>query len=186
MRLTSLLLGLFGITASLFAQGELFFSTRNPAAGVNAPVLLYAFPGPSTGPGPAYSAGLFLNGSLVPGSLTTFQPPGQGGAAIFDRYVVPLTIQFPGSFPGKVVTFNMRAWATAAGSYAAAAAINGDRYQSGESGSLTVTLGGGGVPPADLPASFTGFMLDFPEPSSFALGLLGILAMAFYRKSRPA
>ena len=169
------------------AQGELFFSTRNPAAGVNAPVYLSIFPGPSTGPGPgpAYSAALFLNGVLVPGSLTTFQPPGQGGSAILDRYVVPLTVQFPGIAIGSVVTFDMRAWATAAGSYAAAEP-RGDEYQSGQSPELTVTLGGGTLPPADLPAFFSGFVLDFPEPSTFALGLMGVLAMALYRKSRPA
>jgi hypothetical protein len=164
------------------AQGELFFSTRNPAAGVNAAVIR----NPSGGPGPTYSAGLFINGTLVPGSLTTFQPPGQGGAAILDRYVVPVTVQFTGNPIGSVVTFNMRAWATAAGSYEAAAATHADQYQSGESGPLQVTLGGGTLPPADLPANFTGFMLDFPEPSTFALGLLGVLAMALYRKSRPA
>jgi hypothetical protein len=160
------------------AQGELFFSTRNPAAGVNAPVFL---PGAITGPGPGFSAGLFFNGSLVPTSLTTFQPPGQGGAAILDRYVVPVTVQFAGSSVGTPVTFTMRIWDTAAGSYANA--YSGGQFIYGESGPLTVTLGGGTLPPADLPASFTGFaILDGPEPSTFALAFLGILTLGFSKR----
>jgi hypothetical protein len=176
MRLTSLLLTVLATTGSLFAQGELFFSTRNPAAGVNAPIYLYRT---FQGPGPGYSAGLFWGGLLVPTSLTTFQPPGAGGAAILDRYVVPVTVQFPGAPIGSPVTFTLRFWDTAAGSYAGAA--SGGQFQYGESGPLTVTLGGGTLPPADLPASFTGFTL-IPEPSTIALGVIGGLALLRRRR----
>jgi hypothetical protein len=165
------------------AQGELFFSTRNPAAGVDAPIFIPGLNG-LTGPGPGYSAGLFLNGSLVPTSLITFQPPGQGGAAILDPYVVPVTVQFAGSPVGTPVTFTVRMWDTAAGSYANAS--SGGQFIYGESGLLTVTLGGGTLPPADLPASFPGFaILDGPEPSTFALAFLGILTLGFSKRFTP-
>jgi hypothetical protein len=163
--------------ATSYGQGELFFSTRNPAAGVNAPVYKADL---VNGPGPTYSAGLFLNGTLVPGSQTTFQAPGTGGAAILNRYVSPVTVQFAGNGIGSSVTFTMRAWDTAAGSYAAASAAPG-QFQYGESQPLTVTLGGGTLPPADLPASFTGFPL-VPEPSTIALGVIGGLALLLRRR----
>jgi hypothetical protein len=178
MRLTSLLFAVLGTAIQIFAQGELFFSTRNPAAGVNAPIFLYGV-SPPQGPGPSHSAGLFWNGSLVPTSLTTFQPPGIGGAAILDRYVVPVTVQFPGAPIGSPVSFTLRFWDTAAGSYVGAA--SGGQFQYGESNPLTVTLGGGTLPPADLPASFTGFTL-IPEPSTIALGVIGGLTLLLRRR----
>jgi hypothetical protein len=164
--------------ATSYGQGELFFSTRNPAAGVNAPTYLAGQTGVQ-GPGPTYSAGLYLNGTLVPGSQTTFQAPGAGGAAILNRYVSPVTVQFAGNGIGSSVTFTMRAWDTAAGSFANAS--SGGQFQYGESDPLTVTLGGGTLPPADLPASFTGFTL-VPEPSTIALGVIGGLALLLRRR----
>jgi hypothetical protein len=169
-----------------YAQGELFFSTRNPAAGVNAPVDVWeAELGPYHYPGPQCSAQLYIvNGSTltpVPGSLTTFQPPGSGGAQILARYVVPVTVQFPGIPIGSPVTVRMRAWATAAGSYQNASVTE---YADGESFNLIIPALGGGVnPPADLPVSFTGFTMFgiIPEPSTWTMIALGVLILSYSR-----
>ena len=79
-----------------FGQGEVFFSTFNTLAvpPINAPVFL---PDGENGPGPSYSAGLFLqsDGSLIASSLTSFQAPLPGGGAIANRYVTPVTVQEP-------------------------------------------------------------------------------------------
>jgi hypothetical protein len=171
---------ILSIPHPLIAQGELFFATRNPAAGVNAPGMLRYPDGSTTGLGPSWSADLALNGVAVPGSRTTFQPPGTGGAAILDRYIVPVTVQFSGHGVGEPVSVQMRVWQTAAGSYENAILSAG---YAGTSGPLSITLGGGTLPPADLPSSFTGFVLDVPEPSTAALALFSSLfLLRFLRK----
>jgi hypothetical protein len=172
------------VTAASYGQatpvGEIFFATRNTGIGLNAPVFLV--PDGTKGPGTTYSAqlGLFANGTFTPiaSSLTTFQAPGAGGAAILDRYVAPVTAQVGSQ--GQAVTVRMRAWETSRGSFDAAKTAG---IGFGESGDINLTLGGGTLPPADLPSSFTGFNVTaIPEPSTIALGILGAAALLIRRR----
>ena len=166
--------------ATSFAQGELNFSTRNTLAGVNGPVVFAA--DPTRGPGPLWNADLVLVGAggvetPIASSLTTFQAPGPGAASVLERYVSPLVVSIPGSPAGSTVTLRMRAWETAAGSFANAAL-----GKAGISAPFQVTLTAAPNPPADLPASFTGFQIPVPEPSTIALGVLGAAALLIRRR----
>jgi hypothetical protein len=167
------------IAASSYGQGEVAFSTRNSLATppLNAPVKLPD----GTGPGPSFSAQLFIAGSLTPvaNSLTTFQAPGTGGAAALSQYVQPVVASIPGSAGGTTVSLIMRAWNTSAGSFDTAKASG----TWGESTPFSVTLTSAPSTPADLPSSFTGFNLTIvPEPSTIALGVLGAAALLIRRR----
>ena len=96
-----------------------------------------------------------------------------------------------GIAPGSAVAVQVRAWETAAGSYDAA--IGSGRWQFGMSQVFTVTTGNPTSTPPVIPRSldvqgFTGVYvgpLACPEPSTVALGILGLAAcLAFKRRSR--
>jgi hypothetical protein len=170
------------VTVSTWAQGTIYFNTRFPSANVNAPVVLMdAAP---HGPGPAYSAGLYIKQqdsfSLIPGSITTFRDGTLN--PLFARYVEPIVVEVPGAPQGATVTVRMRVWLTAAGSWEEADSM----ILRGESADLVISnLGGGPVPPADLPASFTGFVMMWPEPSTYALGAIGAAMLYFFGGRNP-
>jgi hypothetical protein len=132
-----------------------------------------------TGPGPGYSAQLFIQGSdfsltpLLPTS--TFRPPGTGAAAIADRYWLPQTVDVIGHAPGESVTFVVRVWQTSAGSYDAA--INHT-----ESAPFTVTIGGGTLPPANLTTLQAFTLILVPEPSVIALAVIGGSILVLLRR----
>jgi hypothetical protein len=134
---------------SAFGQGEIRFETYLPAL-VDAPVTAIDTR-PLLGPGPAFSAQLFLTdaqgnvtNALTP--ATTFRDAGLGKDSILDRYVEPVNITVPNHPPGTSVFLVMRAWPTSLGSYEAAAG-SCDR---GQSIPFKITLGGGDLPPAPL------------------------------------
>lgn len=164
------------ITVATHAQGTVVFNNRLTALGVDAPV---TFSDTGAGPGPTYSAGLYYNGTLVPGSTTTFRD-GTSNAALA-KYINGLTVTIPGTtIEQQNVTVEMRAWLTSAGSYEAAAPT-----ARGSSGDLVIAQLGGGANPNvanNLPASFTGFVIQVPEPSTIALGALGAAALLFRRR----
>jgi hypothetical protein len=168
------------VSAATYAQGTINFNTRFSTAGVDAPVTLGTAAG--AGAGPAYAAALYLvNGTtltLIPSSATTFRD----GTAnpLFAKYVNPVTATVDGVASGAGATVRMRAWLASAGSYDAA-----DPTQRGESANLTIAqLGGGPLPPGDLPPStvFSGFVIPVPEPSTLALGALGAAALLLRRR----
>jgi len=165
------------VTVATHAQGTVQFATITGT--VNAPVTLVSRTG--AGAGPSYSAALYYNNAgtwtLIPSSVTTFLDGTDNPEAM--KYINPIsTVEVPGAAIGGSATLRMRAWLTAAGSYDAASPI-----QRGESGDLLVTgLGGGAVTPADLPASFDGFVIPIPEPSTLALGVLGAAGLLLRRR----
>jgi hypothetical protein len=170
------------ITAASYAQGTINFNNRFGAGGVDAPVTLSNPAG--QGPGPSYSAGLYLgaggSGGLIPGSVTTFRD-GTANAALA-KYITSISsLNVPGTTPGQQnVIVQMRAWLTSAGSYEASANARGS------STDLVIAELGGGPNPAavnNLPASFTGFVVNVvPEPSTIALGVLGAAALLLRRR----
>ncbi len=77
--------------------------------------------------------------------------------------------------PGGTVNLIVRAWDSATGLTFNSATVFGAQAVT------IVGLGGGSLPPATLEANsnFQGFILVVPEPSSVALGLVGIAALLF-------
>jgi hypothetical protein len=167
------------ITAATYGQGQVVFANRVGAAGLDAPVLIA---GTQTGPGPGYSAQLFLSagGSLTPLTPTSvFQAAGTGTAAIRDRYWEARTVDVPGVAAGNNATFVVRAWQTSKGSFDAAKAAN-DGW--GESAPFQVAVGGGTLPPANLTTLQPFNVTVIPEPSVIALGVLGAAALMLRRR----
>jgi len=81
--------------------------------------------------------------------------------------------------PGANATIQLRAWDTTTGSSWETATIRG------ESALLTLATGGAGSPPS-LPADLVGlqsFSL-VPEPSTIALGVLGMAGLVFIRRRK--
>lgn len=157
------------VTAASYAQGTVNFVNR-VSGGVDAPI---TFNG--TGPGPNFSAALYMGGTMVPDSTTTFRS-GAGAA-----YLVSKVVTIPGVPGGSPATLQIRAWETAAGSYEAASTST--TFAFGESADFTVTLAAPPNTPADLPASVQGFTLRVvPEPSTIALGVLGAAALLLRRR----
>jgi hypothetical protein len=164
------------LTAASYGQGQVVFANKVGTA-VDAPVFLA---GTQTGPGPDYSAQLFLSsgGSLTALTpATTFRAAGTGAAAIADRYWINQDVIVPGVASGATATFVVRAWKTSAGSYDNAALAG-----RGESAAFQVAVGGGQLPPANL-TTLQGFSVTaVPEPATIALGVLGAAALVLRRR----
>jgi len=161
------------------ALGTVVFNNRVTAFNVDAPVTLGSPTG--AGAGAAYSAGLYFNGTLVPGSTTTFRD-GTSNPALA-KYINGVTVPLPGTAPGQQnVPVQMRVWLTSAGSYEAAPATQ----RASSADLLIATLGGGADPTANnnLPPStvFSGLVVPVPEPSTLALGVLGAAALLLRRR----
>jgi len=96
----------------------------------------------------------------------------------------PVLVEIPGKSAGSTVTFQVRAWLTSQGSYDNATVR-------GSSADITIAgLGGnppGGGAPATAPnfshVGFTGFQIT-PEPSTYALGIAGLGALAMMRRRK--
>ena len=167
------------VTATTFGQGTLNFSTK-VGTDVDAPVVIA---GTQNGPGPLWSAQLYLssNGSLTALTpATTFRDGSANPAAA--KYVVPAgTVTVPGVNSGNPASIVMRAWLTSLNGFDAAKASGSGL---GESAPLTVTLGGGLLPDANL-SGLQGFSVspaNVPEPSIIALGVLGASALLLRRR----
>lgn len=160
------------VSVASFGQGTVYFSTRFAAAGVNAPAELCWDP-VGAGPGPSYSAALYLQGAggslaLIPTSLTVFRDGSEN--PLLAKYVEPVIAEVPGVLPGQSAVLVARLWMTSEGSYETAV------HRMESMPFVIRSLGGNPNPPADLPSTFTGF-LCIPEPGIAALGVLGALAM---------
>jgi len=161
------LLAVLATASAVYAQGTVEFGTFNSEIKR----------ADGTGAGTGYSAGLFLASNLTsPLGVTDFIP-GTG-------FLNTINVTVPG-VPGRTSgTFVIRAWDNVGGSFA------GATLQHGESAPFTIaSLGGAGSPP-DVPASldgttYAGFtMTVVPEPSTYALGVLGLGALAMMRRRK--
>jgi hypothetical protein len=151
----------------------------NLGGGVNAPVFLGSLTS-NQGPGPNYTAELFLQGAggaETSISKLSFRPPGTGSQAIADRYWIATVVDVAGKAVGDSATFIVRGYRTDLGSAAAARAAG----LLGESNPVTVTLGGGTVTPPSL-TGLQSFVIPIPEPSTIALGFLGAAALLLRRR----
>lgn len=163
-----------GLTAyAALAQGQFNFGNRVTAAGIDAKVFL---PGGVTPlDGAAYLAQAYVGadaGSLAP--VGTALPFRTGAAA---GYITSTAIT-TGIAPGTSVTVVMRAWEAAKGATYEAAVAGGGIY--GSSNPVTLSLSAPPAAPADM-VGLTSFSL-VPEPSTMALGVLGIAALLLRRR----
>jgi hypothetical protein len=162
-------------------QGTLNFNNRVTIDGINAPVDF----GGTALTGPDYAGQLYvLNPSSssyeAVGDITAFQSnPVLAGYINGGEVAVPF---IAAGSPAQVV---LRAWATASGASWDEASTNPTGIF-GESGVVDIAaLGGGGAPPgpaANLIGLESFSLVQVPEPSTVALGLLGLAALALRRR----
>jgi hypothetical protein len=170
------------VAAATYGQGQVNFSNRVGAEGLDAPVLVL---GTQNGPGAGYSAQLFLADAsgttftaLDPAS-TFFAPTAT--APTRDRYWQGTTVTVPGVTSGNA-TFRVRAWETAAGSFDAAS--KSTTFGFGESANFQAEVTTAPNPPKAL-VNLQGFTVTVvPEPSVIALGVLGASALLLRRRKQ--
>jgi len=169
MKKTLTILAALASVSAAYAQGTVTFFSSNP---IN-------LPGGTAGVGAGYTAGLFLASDLnnpLPGGTTTFLTGGGEG------YLNAVEATVPGFATGSsTAQFKVRVWET--GKTFATSSING------ESPTFTTgSLGGpvAGSPPALPPdANFPTFnLVNVPEPTTYALGALGLGALAMMRRRK--
>lgn len=170
-------------TLSALAQGTVNFNNAPSAVGGTG-ARIFDVDGTTALAGTAFLAQLYAGptaDSLAPiGATLTFRT-GAGAGFVDTAAGTARTIGSVAA--GAVATIQVKAWEAASGAtYEAALAAGG---KTGFSNVITVTTGGAGEPPS-LPANLTGltsFQLTIiPEPSTIALGLLGVGALLLRRR----
>jgi len=193
-----LLAVLLGMTVSAFAQGTIRFANTGSPAGYDFRLwtnnVTFTASNLMSGAG-RYRIGLY--GSTDAGApassltliATVLNSPAAGIFSGGDPFVLPNG--YAASTPFR---FQLRAWTSTAGATyeeaIAALALDPLNVACGVSGLGLVTLGGGtvqqaalfGTSPGQLSSGFR--IAHIPEPSSLALGLLGLGAMALFRRKK--
>lgn len=174
------------MVASVGLNAQSVILANTPATiGVSTSKVSDASAGGALCAGSAYSLQLYAGkdaSSLAPvGAVAHFLSG--GGAGFFSAGTVILSGL--GLNPGDVATVQVWAWGGASANYDAAAGVNAPV---GKSNIITVTTGGAGSPPS-LPADLKGLLAfslnttTIPEPTTIALGLLGVGALMLRRRS---
>lgn len=163
-----------GLTAfGALAQGQFTFGNRVTAAGIDAKVFMPGGAEPLAGD--AFLAQAYIGadeGSLAPvGTALPFRT----GAAAGYITTTPITT---GIAAGSSVVVQMRAWEAAKGATYEVAVAGGGIY--GSSSSITLSLSAPPAAPTDM-VGLTSFSL-VPEPSTMALGVLGVAALLLRRR----
>jgi len=172
-----------GATAVAFGQGQYNLNNRVTAASIDARVL--DMDGNPLNGDDGYVAQAYMSDSEM-GAYT----PIAGNVATFRNAPVPAGLGYlngaivtvDGSAVGSSIWVKLGAFSTNDGAtYEAAQAAGG---QVGWSNPVQVSLGGDTVQPPDL-AGLQGWSVSgevIPEPSTFALGLIGIGALMLRRR----
>jgi len=182
-------------TATGFSQGNVIFNNFNPntnfrlwtnnAAGSASNLTLNT--------GTHYTIGLFVGAlGTAEGSLELVGTVGNAGLQP-GYFSGSNPFQLPAPYgPGTAINFQLRAWSVAGGANwntaLAASAANPLEIALGSSTIGTVTPGS--TPPAPLFGTAAGLLnrgfeiKPVPEPSSIALGLLGLGAIALFRRRK--
>jgi hypothetical protein len=185
MKKLLLLSGLMVAALGAYAQGTVNFA--NGASGVDAPITngIPGSPTPSVRADNTFRAQLYVGpaGTANQALLSTNGVSGTpatllsgGGAGYFLGNARDIT----GFAPGSVVTLQVRAWSTSGGATSWESATGLFR---GESNLIQTGLGGGTIPTPNM-LGLQGFVVGIPEPSSIALGLLGLGAIVLFRRRK--
>lgn len=167
------------VTAASYGQGQINFNNRVNAATppVNAPVTVLG-----TGAGAGTIANMKAQLFLVSGStktaigdVGTFRTTPAAATAFMSQSI---TVVVPGIDVGGSATVVMRAWSGA--TFDSSSATPGEYF--GESGPITITLGGGTGVPADLSGLQAFTVTTVPEPTTLALGAIGAAALLLRRR----
>ena len=177
MRKLAIALCLTASVLTALGQGSINFNNRVTAVGINAPV---DFAGALV-TGPEYVGQLFVNNA---GSFEAVGAPVEFRTGAAAGYINGGSVSVSFVAPGASADVIMRAWATASGADWDAASTNPNGIF-GESNQISIATGGAGSPPS-LPADLVGLnaftLTQVPEPSTVALGLLGLAALALRRR----
>jgi hypothetical protein len=160
------------VSVAAFAQGQVTFNNRVTPL-VDARV---TFADGSGGVGAGFTAQLF--GGADASSLTALSPSTtfRTSSAAAQGYVNGVVVDVPGIAAGAKATLVMRVFDTASNT------------KVGESAPITITLGGGTLPPANLEGlqpftvSGAGGPPLVPEPSTIALAALGVGVLLLRRR----
>jgi len=183
-----LLVAIFACAAvTAFAQGQLNFANDTATRITNAAGANYPAAGSSS-----HKAGIYWGAVGTPESSLNLLPAGSNG-------VTTTWSPFSGIFNGGTATFptlgqvavQIRVWNANFADYAAALAGGGE---AGKGIIQLITLGNPNSVPPGTPTSLTNpggsdtpfqrFGVVVPEPSSIALGLLGLGAIVLFRRRK--
>jgi len=201
MKKALLTLAAVAMASSAFAQGTINFFNNNLTgatgtyrAGIfrdNDTAVRGDTKGDSTiGAGAGFTVGLFTASNLTtPLATMTFRTT--TAQEVFLNSVPDVAVT--GTPAGSTASLVVRAWSTAAGTYAAALADTANGWQWGEQAFTSRALGGPNpdptspaIPSPDMGPGFLGFEMDsnpiVPEPTTVALGALGIGALLLRRR----
>jgi len=159
------------VSVAAFAQGQITFNNR-VAGVVDARVTFADGANIGQGVGAGYTAQLF--GGVDANTLSALNPTTtfRTSSAATQGYVNGVVVDVPGIAPGLKATVVMRVF-------------DSTNAQVGQSAPISITLGGGTLPPANLeglqPFTATGGGI-IPEPSTIALAALGIGALLLRRR----
>jgi len=199
MKKTLLILGLALLPVAVFAQGQISWANSNPtrlttnSTANPPPGQLPNQTGFTSGAG-NYTIGFYVapQGTTDPNAFNLVTPT-VGNAPVAGLFNGNGATFFNVGFAGTPIAFQVRAWSTFAGADYAAAVGNvarPDRYVGVSSiGEIRPTATSTDTVPQVFGTSagqIGGFVLTplVPEPSSIALGLLGLGAIALFRRRK--
>ncbi len=186
MKKALLALGALALTGSAFAQGTITFFNNNLTPASGAPYRAGIFrSGGTVGAGAGYTVGI-IKGSdptAAPLATTTFRT-----TTATEVFAATSDVAVTGVAPGSTATLTIASWDTGDGSYAATA----PGHQHGFQTFTSRALGGPNPDPTqpaiftpDMGPGFTGFsmvVVPVPEPTTIALGAIGIGALLLRRR----
>lgn len=165
------------VSIAAYGQGQFVLNNRITAEGINARFVLSTDPtgGTTSSVGsPDFTVNLLggpVGGTLVPldPASTTFR--GAAGTATAG-YLTQVTPTVPGVQPASNASIVLR--------------VLGPGIPGGQQdfGPYTVQLGGGTITPPNLPLGGNPLVVNVPEPTTLALGALGLASLLVIRRRK--